>query len=142
MIRRRRFTCLPAVLITGSAIAYILPASSILRRMSEARDELQISNLRLDGTLTFSNGSARNASAALGGGGRSELQVDALLLMKLPGRCRLEASSAEGGRSVAVWSHGKERSEGARLEELVAALGQICPLLAVRSSSELDTRAA
>jgi hypothetical protein len=110
--------------------------------MSEVRDEPPISNVRLDGMLTFANSSARSASAALGGGGRSELQVDALLLMKLPGRCRLEIATAEGSRSVAIWSHGKERTEGARLDELAAALGQICPFLAARSGSEAETRGA
>jgi hypothetical protein len=139
---RRRLTPLAAVLFAGTASAFILPASSILRRMCEARDELPISSLRLDGTLTFANDGARDASAALGSSGRSELQADALLFVKMPGRCRLEASAPEGGRSIAVWSHGKERTEGTRVDELVAVLGQVCPLLAVRSSSEAETRAA
>jgi hypothetical protein len=131
-----------AILITTAASAYILPASSILRRMSEARNELQISNLRIDGTLTFAGSSAPTAAATLGGAGRSEVQVDGVLLLKLPARCRLEASTPEGARSVVVWSHGKERTEGTRLEELAVTLAQICPLLATRSSSEAATRAA
>ncbi len=142
MSRQARLASLVAVLFAGPASAFILPASSILRRMCEARDELQISSLRLDGTLTFSNDGARDASAALGGSSRSELQADALLFVKMPGRCRLEASAPEGNRSVAVWSHGKERTEGTRVDELVAVVGQVCPLLAVRSSSEAETRAA
>jgi hypothetical protein len=136
-----RFGLLP-LLLALSASAFILPPASILRRMTEARDELQVSNLRLDGMLTFANSSARSAGAALGGAGRSELQVDALLLMKLPGRCRLEATTPEGSRSVAIWSHGKERTEGARLDELAAVLSQICPFLAARSSTDAETRAA
>jgi hypothetical protein len=140
--QRIRFLFLAAILTGGSASAYILPAWSILRRMSEARDELQISNFRLDGTLTLSSWSGRGLGTALVGSSRSELQVDALLLMKLPGRCRLEASALEGGRSIAIWSHGKERNEGPRVEEIVAVLGQVCPLLAVRSSSDAETRAA
>jgi hypothetical protein len=139
--QRLRFLLLAGIFTGWNASAYILPAWSILRRLSEARDELLISNFRLDGTLTLSSLSGRGGTA-LGGSGRSELQVDALLLMKLPGRCRLEASALEGGRSIAIWSHGKERSEGLRLDELVAVLSQICPLLAVRSSSDAETRAA
>ena len=104
MTQRIRFLFLAAILTGGSASAYILPAWSILRRMSEARDELQISNFRLDGTLTLSSWSGRGLGTALVGSSRSELQVDALLLMKLPGRCRLEASALEGGRSIAIWS--------------------------------------
>ncbi len=130
-----------AIFVAGSASGYILPSASVLRRMSEARNELQISNLRVEGTLTLLNSAARNAVPSLGGA-RSEIQLDAVLLLKLPGRCRLEASTPDGARAVAVWSHGKDRVEGTRLDELAVALVQICPLLAVRSSSEAGTRAA
>jgi len=136
-----RFGLLP-LLVAVTASGYILPAASILRRMSEAREDLQVSNVRVDGMLTFANSGARAAGAALGAPGRSDFQTDALLLIKLPGRCRLEATTPEGSRSVAVWSHGKERTEGAPLDELSAVLRQICSFLAARSSTEAETRAA
>ncbi len=129
-----------ALVTAATASAYILPASSILRRMSEARNDIQISNLRIDGTLTFAGSAARGAAAVFGSGG-SEVQVDAVLMLKLPSRCRFEVST-DGARAAVVWSHGKQRTEGARLDELAVALAQICPLLAIRSGSEAATRAA
>ena len=141
-IRRRAVpaSALWALLAAASAGAYILPASSILRRMSEARNDVQISNLRIDGTLTFASSAAREAATLFGGGG-SEIQVDGVLMLKLPSRCRLEVST-EVARGAVVWSHGKQRTEGVRLDELAVALAQICPLLATRSGSETATRAA
>ena len=141
-IRRRAVpaSALLALFAAASAGAYILPAWSILRRMSEARNDVQISNLRIDGTMTFASSSAREAAALLGGGG-SEVQVDGVLMLKLPSRCRLEVSTA-AARAAVVWSHGKQRTEGPQLEELAVALAQICPLLATRSGSEAATRAA
>jgi hypothetical protein len=129
-------------LLAATAGGYVLPASSILRRLSDARGELQMSNMRLDGTLTFSNSGAQDAAAALGGTGRTEVQVDGVFYLKLPGRCRFEASTPQGRRSAAIWSHGRERTEGEPLEELGIFLGQACPLLGIRSSSEAETRSA
>jgi len=135
-IRRRAVpaSALWALLAAASAGGYILPASSILRRMSEARNDVQISNLRIDGTLTFASSAAREAAALFGGGG-SEIQVDGVLMLKLPSRCRLEVST-QFARGAVVWSHGKQRAEGARLDELAIALAQICPLLATHSGVE------
>lgn len=144
-LNRRRAALAAALLASVAAPiahAYILPASSILRRLSDARNDVSVANLRIDGSLTFAGSAARNAAPLVGGLARSEVQGDASLMLKLPSRCRLELSSAEGTRAAAIWSHGKQRTEGAHLEELQVALGQICPLLAVRSSSEAATRAA
>jgi len=141
-IRRRAVLAfaLLALFAAAGAGAYILPASSILRRLSEARNDVQVSNLRIDGTLTFASSAARQAATLFGGGG-SEVQVDGVLMLKLPSRCRLEVST-DAARGAVVWSHGKQRAEGVRLDELAIALAQICPLLATRSNSEASTRAA
>jgi len=135
-IRRRAVpaSALWTLLAAASAGAYILPAGSILRRMSEARNDVQISNLRIDGTLTFASSVAREAATLFGGGG-SEIQVDGALMLKLPSRCRLEVST-QFARGAVVWSHGKQRAEGVRLDELAIALAQICPLLATHSGVE------
>jgi hypothetical protein len=110
--------------------------------MSEVRDELTFTSLKVEGAVTFTELAAQPGGSLGMGSGRPEVQADAALLLKLPGRCRLEASSIEGGHSVAVWSHGKKRSEGTPLPGLMAAVEQICPLLAVRSSSEAEARAS
>jgi hypothetical protein len=108
--------------------------------MSEARDELPFASLKVDGGLTFTHLAAAQAASLGSGSPRSEPQLDASILLKLPGRCRLEASSPDGSRSAAIWSHGKKRSEGQPIPAMMVALEQICPLLAVRSSSEADSR--
>lgn len=130
-------------LFSVSAAAYILPPGSILRRMSEARDELQASAIRVDGTITFAGSSASEAASVFSApSDRAEVQADAALLLKLPGRCRLEVVASNGTKAAAVWAHGKRRTEGPEVAALMTALEQICPLLAVRSSSEAETRAA
>ena len=144
--RLNRSCVIPAVLLAAifaspSAQAYILPVSSILRRMGEARNEGQASNLRLEGTLTLAAAAVGNAPD-LGGGSRREAQADAVLMLKLPFRCRFEVATPEGARAAAVWSHGRQRTEGSSPEAVGIALAQICPLLASQSSSEAASRAS
>lgn len=132
-----------AALLSASALAYVLPGSSILRHLSEARDEVQVSAARIEGSIAFTGPAVLEAASALSGStDRAELQADAALLMKIPGRCRMEVASSGGAKSAAVWAFGKRRTEGVALAPVVAAVDQICPLLAVRSSSEAETRAA
>jgi len=143
-IRRRGVSAagLALILFSISAAAYILPPGSILRRMSEARDELQLTATRVDGTITFAGSTASEVASVFGATDRAEVQADAALLLKLPGRCRLEVVGSNGTKTAAVWAHGKRRNEGPEVAALITALEQICPLLAVRSSSEAETRAA
>src|SRR5690606_41662463 len=54
--RRRhtgRWMLLAALLVGGTALAYVLPGSSVLRRMVTARAEQQVSQLTAKGTLTL-----------------------------------------------------------------------------------------
>ncbi|HME92143.1 MAG TPA: hypothetical protein VKE49_12020 [Myxococcaceae bacterium] len=151
-IRRRRVSAaglamalggLAVIVFSLSAAAYILPPGSILRRLSEARDELQLSALRVDGTITFAGSAASEAASAFSAATvKADIQADAALLLKMPGRCRWEVAAPTGGKTAAVWSHGKRRTEGPELAPMIAALDQICPILAARSSSEAETRAA
>ena len=138
----RKLLGVGALLAAAIAHAYILPGGSILRRMTEARDELQLSTLKVEGTLSFFGSSAQAAGTALGlPADRPELMVDGTVALKLPGRCRLEASSAESGKRVAAAeSNGKRRAEGGELAALNLALAQICPLLGSRSSSDGESR--
>jgi len=141
----RRLPLVVGALVLGLgavAQAYILPGVSILRRMTEGRDDLQISALKIEGTLSFFGPAAKEAGAALGvAADRPELQTDAQVFLKLPGRCRLEASTVEGGKvSVAVESNGKRRIEGAEIPALSVALSALCPLLASRSATENEAR--
>ena len=139
----RRLVCALVLGLATVAQAYILPAVSILRRMTEGRDDLQLAALKIEGTVSFFGPAAKEAGAALGvASDRPELQTDAVVFLKLPGRCRLEASTVEGGKvSAAVESNGKRRVEGAEIPALQVALGALCPLLASRSATENEARA-
>jgi hypothetical protein len=127
--------------VAALALAYIMPAYSILRRLAGARNDLQLVALRVDGSLSFYGQAAKDAGAALGvPADRPELQTDGSVYLKLPGRCRLEATSAESGKVIAgIDSNGKRRSDLAALE---LAIAQLCPLMAQRESAEGESRAS
>lgn len=122
--------------------AYVLPSGAILRRMLDAREELHLTTLRVDGSASFHGQSARAAASALGSpADRSELVSDASILLRLPGRCRLEVTPVEGGKVVVVERHGKRRVEGREMPALAMALREVCALLGW-SGGESDARSA
>ena len=136
----RRALCVAAVLLSAAALAYVIPAFSILRRMVERRDGLRLSALRITGTASFSGPAAKEAAAALGMAPEREVQADMAISLKIPGRCRVDVS-APGGRSSFVSVQGKPRAEGTEIPPVSQALMQICPLLALRSAAEGEARA-
>jgi hypothetical protein len=124
------------LLLAGTAAAYVLPGPAILRRMVEAREELHLSGARVEGTLSFSGGALGELGSEL-----PEYRTDAVFLLRLPGRCRLDAS-APGAKPLAVVDAlGKRRAEGPAVAALSYAVQEVCALLALRSSSEADARA-
>ena len=136
-----RVAVLGAVLAAGSALAFVMPAWSILRRMVNAREELGASNVRADGAASFYGSGAREAAAALGlPADRAEVQVDAAVLFKAPGRCRFELLPVEGSRAASVLSDGKDRREGRELAILDIATEELCAVLATRSGDEAGAR--
>lgn len=135
----KRLGALVGVLVSLSAGAYVLPGTSILRRMVSARDELQLSNVKVDGSMTFYGPAVKEAGTALGSPTeRSELGVDGALYLRIPGRCRWEASSPDGTKVAAVSANGRRRAEGAEIPALAAAIDPLCALLAMRTSGELS----
>lgn len=131
---------LAATLLASAALAYVLPSSSILRRLAEKRDDLRLSQLRLTGTANFRGAGAKDAGAALNVPGDREVQTELILSLKLPGRCRAEVKVPEGTGSASVTAHAKKRTEGKEIATLSVALSQICPTLALRSASESEAR--
>lgn len=128
-------------LLALSAQGYIPPHWSILRRVAEHRDDLQLSTLKVLGNLSFHGAAAQEAGAALGPrGSGAELSVEAAVYFKLPGRCRLEISSPSGKAWAAIYSGAKARTEGGEIPALRVAVSQLCALLAARSSSEQEGR--
>lgn len=140
--RTTRALALGTVLFASTALAFVLPAPSILRRLVETRDALQLFTLRVDGALSLFGTAARDAAPVLGvAADRAELQSDAAVLMKLPGRCRAQTTPLEGKPSVAVNASGKKRQEGGAIPAVDVMLDQVCAILAVRSSSDAEAKA-
>jgi hypothetical protein len=137
----KRAILLFGVLVSLGAGAYVLPGGSILRRMVDAREELQLSSLKADGSLHFYGPGVKEAGAALGlPADRPELEMDASLSLKLPGRCRFEVKTLEGNTVAAVNSLGRKRNEGTEVPALSEAVRQVCALLAVRAESASEGR--
>lgn len=135
---------LAGLLVGGAAWAYVLPQGAVLRRMADARDELQLSTLRAEGGFTFSGQAAKEAAAALGvPADRPEVRADGVLQLRLPGRCRFDVAAPGSTGGVAVVSAGgRRRVEGREVPALAVALEQVCGLLAQRGSGSNDTRDA
>jgi hypothetical protein len=134
-----------AVLLVASsaALAYVMPAGSILRHLAEKRDDLSLFTLRVDGLAAFHGAAVREVGAALGlPSDRPEILVDAAFALKIPGRCRLELSPVEGNRAAVVESNGKRRVEGNPVAVAQAAISPVCTFLASRSSTEGEAKAA
>jgi hypothetical protein len=132
----KRFVFVIGVLTALAAGAYVLPGGSILRRMTDGRDEVQPATLRVEGSYIFSGPGLKEAAAALGlPADRSELVVDGAILLKVPGRCRLELATPEGRKLAVVQLDERRRVEGTELPALSAAMSQLCPLLTVRAES-------
>jgi hypothetical protein len=136
----RRALWAVALLLSTAALAYVIPSFSILRRMVERRDGLRLTALRISGTATFAGAGARETATALGAPAEREVQAEMAISLKIPGRCRVDVSTA-GGRSSSVFVQGKRRAEGTEIPSVSQAVMQICPLLALRSGAEGDARA-
>jgi hypothetical protein len=134
----KRLVVVIGVLVSLAAGAYVLPGGSILRRMISAREDLGLSSLKVDGSLTFYGPAAKAAGAALGTPTeRSELVADGALYLRVPGRCRWEALAPDGTKLAAVSSGGRRRVEGTEVPALSAGIEQVCALLAMRTSGEM-----
>ena len=123
--------------LAGTAAAYVLPGGAILRRLVEAREELHLSGAKVEGTLSFFGGAMVELRSEL-----PEYRTDAVFLLRVPGRCRLDASTPDGKPLSAVESQGKRHTDGPAVAALSYAVQEVCALLALRSSSESDARSA
>lgn len=132
------------VVLVAMALGYVMPSFSILKRVANQRDELTLTALKLDGLGAAGSTVSRELANALGTTyGSGELSMTANLSMRFPGRCRLELTSNESTKSLAVtWSNGKKRAEGPTFAPAQAAVDEACALLALRSGTEGETRSA
>jgi hypothetical protein len=140
--------CRPLALLLGILYAhpvgaYILPGTSILRRVIEQRDAMEVANLRVDGTLTFFGAARRDAARAFRlASGASDASSEAAMMVKAPGRCRIEVWTPDGSRVAAIFSRRRARFEGTEISALGTAVEQVCAILGGRSGSEAEGRAA
>jgi outer membrane lipoprotein-sorting protein len=116
-----------------AAAAYVLPGSAIVRRMVEGRDELHLGSARVDGTLSLSGGAMAELGTEL-----PEYRTDATFSLRVPGRCRLDATAPGGKPLSVVDASGRRRTEGAAVAALTTAVEEVCALLALRASSDLE----
>jgi hypothetical protein len=87
---RRLAAALLVVALAGTAAAYLPPATAILKRVAQRREEQKLTALEVRGRLAFSGAAAERVRAALGSLAPGEGGLAAALFVKAPGRCRLE----------------------------------------------------
>jgi hypothetical protein len=89
-----------AAAVASPAAAYIPPATAILKRVAQRRAEVGLAAMEVRGTLSLSGDAARRVPAVAGLSlAGTEVSTPAVLLLKAPGRCRLEV--APEGAAVA-----------------------------------------
>ena len=130
-MKRLLLLCLLGVAVP--AAGYVLPGHAILRRVVEARDELHLTSAKVEGTLALLGGAMAQLRTEL-----PEFRTDAAFLLKVPGRCRLDATTPDGKPLAVVESTGRLRVEGPAVTALEVAVQEVCALLALRSASEGD----
>lgn len=125
-------------------LAYVMPSYSILRRLANRRDDLTVTQLKVDGLAAVGPTAARDAANLLGTEWTSgELSLTSTVYARFPGRCRIELSSPDSTKTVAaVWAQGKKRSEGGELPALAMATEALCATLALHSGTDGESRAA
>ncbi len=123
----------------GVALGYVLPGGAILRRMSKVRDEQRLSAVRIEGTLALSGSALVDAGGPPGG---PDSQGDATVSIRLPGRCRLDATAPDGAKLAVVSSNGKRRADGPAVEALATVLDELCAFFGTRAGSESAGRSA
>jgi hypothetical protein len=131
-------------LLVALALAYLMPAFSVLKRVASNRDDLSVSSLKAEGFVAVAPVLARQLAPALGMGWTSgELTLSATVQVRFPSRCRVDLMPTSGGKAVTVASaNGRRRSEGPALPALEVAVDQLCAVLALKSSSDGESRGA
>ncbi len=135
--RRGRLALALLALWAGPALAYVLPVSGILKRLAQRREQLALATLEVRGTFAMPGDAARAAAAALAlplAG--ADLSAPALLIVKMPGRCRharsppdvpeaeRPAASIKAGQVVGVRGLDRVPAAAALLRGVCALVGQ------------------
>lgn len=146
-VRPARWVLLAALVVGGTALAYVLPGHAVIRRSVDARGEAGFSNLRVAGTFTFDHASQKalvEHLALVPEGGLAK--VDGTMTLQSPLRCRVDAGATDLGdprRLSAVTSAGKRSASGPASLALANGLEQACAMIAMRGNNaraSLETR--
>jgi hypothetical protein len=144
LTRSRALAAALVALLSFAGQAYLPPAGAVLMRVAQRRSDVAATSYQARGTATFAGEAARRAAAAAGLSSQGqELAAPALLLVKSPGRCRLELSPAGAptGERAAVSQRGGATSGRRGLEgvaEVRALVDAVCTLL-TRSGTAVQT---
>jgi hypothetical protein len=137
----RRLAVAAALLAVALPVAaYLPPATAILKRVAQRRDDLGLAALEVRGTLAFSGDAAQRAASLTGLPATGpELTVPAILVMKVPGRCRLELApdGVAAGDRPAVSIKGARVTAHRGLDGVPAAralVEGVCTLLAEKGA--------
>src|SRR2546421_407054 len=102
-LRAKRAVVWAALTSSAVALAYVLPAGLILKKVAVKRGVVQVVAGRGEGSLGFCGRAVRGAGRARGLPiGRREVVAYGSVGLKLPGRCRIELASVEGGKQLAA----------------------------------------
>jgi hypothetical protein len=118
------------------AAAYLPPASAILKRAAQRRNDSGLAAAQVQGTLVLAGESARRAPPG-GAGAGAEVAFPAYVVVKSPGRCRLELAppGVAASERPAVSARGSRLSGHRGLDALPAAVALVegvCTLLGER----------
>jgi hypothetical protein len=144
-LTRRRLVAALLAAIALPAAAYLPPATAILKRAAQRRDDVGLASMQVQGTLVLTGEAARRALASGLAATGPELAVPASLFVKSPGRCRLELAPP-GAPADRPWVSARgNRVLGHRGLEAVpaaAALVQgVCTLLGEKRGGSESERA-
>lgn len=124
------------------ALAYLLPTSSVLRRLGERREKLSLSALEVTGTLQAEGPLADRLRAATGQPAGGIALLPARFLMKVPGRCRLEVVGATPAESPFVALRDGRITGAGGLETdpaATATLRALCTLLGTSTAGDASS---
>jgi len=115
------------------ALGYLLPTAAVLRHLGLRREALELASLEVTGTLQAEGPSADRVNAAMVRpvGGRAS--APARILLKIPGRCRLEVTGATPAESPYLLLRDTRLTAAGGLDadpSAVALLRAVCTLLA------------
>lgn len=139
---RRAIAAVVAAAVALPAAAYLLTIPAILRRVADRRSSQALASMEVAGTLQAA-GAAGDALLAAGGirGAGGLAALPARLLIKVPGRCRLELLPAGAAEAERPWLLVRDDAVSGTGElagdpAFVALLRTACSLLAVPANAE------